>query len=96
MVELKFTDFRSNKIAQLFFTGEEIECGEFEAIKNLIILDDVQEFYGGKYYIARVRVTYENRAVIEKLSYYHVLNINRHKRGMKINEILELKRLSGF
>lgn len=96
MTELFFSDARSQRKMQLFFTGEEIEQGEFEAIKNLVTLRDVQEFRNGDFFIVHVGVTYENRAVLEKLSFYHPLNIHGRKRGLKLADIIELKRLSGL
>lgn len=92
MIELKFTDLRSARRVQFLFTGEEVERGEFEAIKHHVNLRDVKEFRNGDYYIVHVDISDKNRVSVEAMPFYHACVITRKKRGLKLDEILEIRK----
>ena len=95
MIELGFTDLRSSRKTQLLFTGEEIEAGEFEKIKNIVRLIDVKEFHDGAYYIVHIGMTDANRERLEAQPFYHFIKIGRHKRGVTLADIIEIKQRAG-
>ena len=95
MIELGFTDLRSSRKTQLLFTGDEIEKGEFEKIKNIVRLIDVKEFHDGDYYIAHINMTDANRDRLEAQPFYHYIKIGRNKRGVTLADIIEIKQRAG-
>lgn len=55
MWEIIYSDKRSMRLRQFLFSAEDINAGELMALCEKTPLHSLDEYYGGKYYIARVK-----------------------------------------